>query len=92
MDIEGAYVTGKEEIVLNGHTLYVNEIGFLQSQNIAVNASREGANGLALLVAECVTDKDGNKFTYDEVCRLKKEFAEPLFEAVIKMQGIGEKN
>ena len=97
-DFSAALVSAKKEVVLeyNGERIvfYANAIGFLASQNIAVQAATEGKNGLALLVAESVTDESGNKFTYDEACRLKKEFADPLFAAVIEVNGIGadEKN
>lgn len=93
-----AFVSGKKEIVLdyNGEKIsfFAHTLGFLVSQNIAVRANTEDRNGLALLVAESVTDADGNKFTYDEALMLKKEFAEPLFSAVVEINGIGitEKN
>ena len=93
-DFSSALVSQRKEIVLpiNGEnvTFYANAVGFLVSQNIALQASTEGKNGLALLVAESVTDSDGNKFTYDEACRLKKEFAGPLFDAVVEVNAIGQ--
>lgn len=98
MNIEGAFVTGKQEVkVAHGDkelTFYANEIGYLASQTVGITAQKDGKNGLALLVAESITDTEGNKFTYDEVMRLTKEFAEPLFEAVVKLHGFGgeEKN
>lgn len=90
-----AFVSGKKEVVVdyNGEKIsfFANALGFLASQNIAVQAGSDGKNALALLVAESITDADGNKFTYDEVVRLKKDFAEPLFNAVAEVNGIGEK-
>ena len=97
-DFSSALVSDKKEVVLdyNGEkvSFFASALGFLVSQNIAVQASSEGKNGLAMLVAESVTDADGNKFTYDEACRMKKEFADPLFSAVVEVNGIGatEKN
>ena len=94
-DFSSALVSGKKEVILdyNGEKLsfFAHALGFLVSQNIAVQASTEGKNGLAMLVAESVTDADGNKFTYDEACRMKKEFADPLFDAVIEVNEIGAK-
>lgn len=98
MDIEGAFVSGKQEVKINHNgeelTFYANEIGYLASQTIGITAQKTNQHGLALLVAESITDKDGNKFTYDQVMRLTKEFAEPLFEAVVNLHGFGgeEKN
>lgn len=89
-----AFVAGRKEVVLkyNGEdiTFYANELGFLASQHIAVQAGAEGKNGLALLVAESITDADGVKFTYDEITKMKREFAEPLFNAVVELHKMGE--
>ena len=93
-DFSSALVSASKDVVLelNGEkiTFRANAVGFLTSQNIAVQASSEGKNGLAMLVAESITDPDGNKFTYEEACRLKKEFADPLFAAVVEVNGIGQ--
>ena len=97
-DFSSAMVSDRKEVVLTYKNeairFFAEAIGFLASQNIAVKAASEGKNGLALLVAESVVDEDGNKFTYEEACKLKKEFADPLFAAVIEVNGIGasEKN
>ena len=64
----------------------------METQNIAIQSNLNGKNGLAMLVASSITDKDGNKFTYDEVLRLKKEYADAFFEAVAKLHGGEEKN
>lgn len=89
-----ALVAGTKEVVLklNGEDIkfFAKKIGFLESQNIAVKATAEGKNSLALLIEAAVEDEKGNKFTYDEACKLKREFAEPLFTAVIEINGIGE--
>ena len=93
-DFSAALVSASKEVTLeiNGESVVfrANAVGFLTSQNIALQASAEDKNSLALLVSESVTDPDGNKFTYDEACRLKKEFADPLFAAVVEVNGIGQ--
>ncbi len=69
---------------------YANQISYLENQNIGVQASARGKNGLALLVAESITDKDGHKFTYDEVIRLREEFAKPFFDAALEVNARGQ--
>ena len=97
-DLSDAFASGRKEIVLpykeGTVTFYVNEIGFLASQDIALKAAQDGKNALALIVSESVTDENGNKFSYEETSRMKREFAEPLFNAVVEVNGIGkeEKN
>lgn len=95
MPNEDFFVSGKKEIKIdyNGKEVifYANEIGYLQSQQIAVNASKENNNSLAALVAASITDPDGNHFTYEEVLRLKKEYAEPFFAAVVELNNFGGK-
>ncbi len=75
-------------------TLYVQELGFVEVQNKISAAVTTGRNTIAALVAEVVSDKDGNKFTYEEVCNLKKKVAMPLFKAVSQALGVNgdEKN
>lgn len=89
-----AYVSGRKEVTLNYNgeevKFFVEELGFLASQHIAVKASVEGKNGLALLVCETVVDESGNRFTYDEVLRMKKQFVKPLFDMVMELHGAGE--
>jgi hypothetical protein len=93
-NIDDAYVSGKTEIILdsNGKKIkfYANEIGFLEQQNIL---RQTGINHLAAFVAASVTDEAGNRFTYDEVLRMKREYAEPLLTAVAELLGdASEKN
>jgi len=89
---QDSYVSGKKEITVSSGgidvTLFVKELGYLAIQAIYAKSSGSGQNGLALLVSESVSDKDGNKFTYDEVLDLKKAVAEPLFKAVAEIQGL----
>lgn len=93
-NLDDAYVAGRSEVILKSGgrdvVFYVHELGFLTQQNIALHSDKHDRNTFSALVAESVTDAEGNKFTYDEVCRLKREYAEPLFAAVVKMLGAGE--
>ncbi len=94
-ELNASFTPAKTEVFVksNGKDLpfFANEIGYLEGQNIAVQANLNGKNGLAMLVAASITDPEGNKFTYEEVLRLKKEHAEVLFEAVAKLHGDAEK-
>ena len=86
-------VDSKKEIIIesNGRklTFYANAIGYLENQNIGVSGAR-GKNSLAMLVAESITDAQGNKFTLDEVLKLRKEFAEPFLEAALEVNAKGQ--
>lgn len=75
-------------------TLYAHEIGYLEAARIYANIKKGDGGGLAELIAASVTDKAGNRFTVEEAARLKKAVAEPLMDAVIKVNGLGadEKN
>ena len=76
-------------------TLYANEIGYLEMAQIGARIEAGDDKGLIMIVAASITDADGNKFTIDEVNRLKKEAAEPLFKAALKvneLDGEQEKN
>lgn len=94
MDIQDAYVTGKKEVKIKSgdkeYIFHVHELGYLQAQEIAIKAEKSGKIPVALLASESIADTDGNKFKYEEILRLKKEFAEPLFEEVINLHGLGE--
>lgn len=87
---DNAFVIGRKEVVIESQggkiKFYANEIGYLASQDISVQSMR-GKNSLALLVSESIEDAEGNKFTYEEVMRMKKEFAAPLFDAVAEVNG-----
>lgn len=94
-ELSASFTPQKSEVIVNYNgkdlTFFANEIGYLESQNIAVQSNLNGKNGLAMLVAASITDGDGNKFTYEEVLRMKKEYAEAFFEAVAKLNGGEEK-
>ncbi|GAB3282658.1 hypothetical protein GCM10027347_59030 [Larkinella harenae] len=88
-----SYVSGQKQVVVKSGekelTLYVNELGFMQVHSIYAAARAKNEEPLVHMVVQSVTDKDGNRFTYPEVLRLKKEVAEPIFEAVIEVQSLG---
>lgn len=70
-------------------TLFVRELSYAESQGLYAEAARaKSVNPFSHLVAASVQDKDGNRFTVDEVLQLKKEVAEPLFKQVLKFQGV----
>ena len=89
--LEESCVSGKREVVVesNGKKIkfFAHEISYLSHLNINVQAGH-GKNKLALMVAESVSDEQGNRFTYDEVLRLKKNVAEPFFDAVIEVNNL----
>jgi len=74
-------------------TLYVKELSYLRIMDIYAN-KKEGSSSLACLIAASISDKDGNQFTIEEAMNLKKEIAEPLIEAVLKINSLSgaEKN
>lgn len=90
-----SYVSGLKEVeVPNGAEkliLYVKELGYLQVQAAYVDAQRDQLDALTNLVVHSVQDKDGNKFLYEEVLSLKKEIAEPIFKAVLEVNGLDGK-
>lgn len=90
-NFEEAYVTGRKEIIVNYQgkevKFFANELGYLQSQSLAVKARREGLNVVALIVSESITSEDGLKFTYDEVLRLRKEYSQAFTDAVHSLNG-----
>lgn len=95
---KSSYVGGSVAVeVPNGEgklTLYAHELGYLEVVKAYSKITSGEENGIAMLVAASVADKDGNKFTLDEVIKLKKSVAEPLFDAVLKINTLAgtEKN
>lgn len=83
----------KEEVILvcNGQELkfYANALSYLENQNVGIRAAQGGMNGFSLLTAMCITDTEGNKFTYDEIQRMKEEFVKPLFDAAVRVNSKG---
>lgn len=85
---KSAFASEKIEVeVPNGKAgmikLFVHELGYLALGN--AYAKNETENPMVILIAECVTDAEGNKFTVDEAKRLKKEVADPLVSAILQL-------
>ena len=88
---ESAYVAGEKPFTMEvgGVTqkFVAKELGYLAIQAIAARATRFNLNGAALLVVESIEtvpendDERPERFTYDQVQKLKKEYAEILFKA-----------
>lgn len=77
---------GKEKL-----SLIAKDIGFIQVESIKGRVRNDPSfNALAEIARLSVADENGNQFTYEEVTRLKKEVAAPLFDAVIEVNGLGE--
>ena len=88
---ESAYVTDREPVLVpvgeDGAmlTLYARRLGCLEVTEISAKASASGVPWIIPMVAASIEDEDGNKFDDDEVRRLRKEVADPLFAAVIRV-------
>lgn len=85
--------TKKEVIIKSGGknlVFYANAISYLENQNISGQVAANKKNVLALLAAASISDNDGNKFTYDEILKLKEEFAKPLLDAALEANTKGQ--
>lgn len=87
---KSAFVSEKIEVeVPNGTAgkikLFVHELGYLALAN--AYSKNEKENPMAILIAECVTDAEGNKFTVEEAKRLKKDVADPIITAILQLNG-----
>lgn len=86
---DDAYVAGATDVFIdyNGDQkkFIVRELGYMAVQSIAIKAHQQQLNSAALLVAESVETETGEKFTYDEVIRLKKNYAEAFLTAAQKL-------
>ncbi|GAB3388106.1 hypothetical protein [Lysobacter fragariae] len=90
-----AYVDEREPVLVpradgTQLTLFVRKLGFLEMTNLHLKARAEGVAPLSMLVAETVEDDEGNRFTIEEVGRLRKEVAEPLTAAALKINKIAD--
>lgn len=85
----GIITPKKSEVTINfgGKELkfIASEIGWLDSQLIALGSSRHGRNHLSDLIAESITDTEGNKFTYEEVQHMVPEVADQLLAAALSV-------
>lgn len=95
---EASYTSAPTPVVVpNGDgelTLYVHELGHMEIEEMFAKAHASGGvkAPLPMIIAESVQDADGNKFTLDEVMRLKRSVSKPLLDAVIQVNGLKEKN
>lgn len=93
MDFKDGFTSGRKEITVvyqgKNTVFYANELSYFTTQTVALQADKEQKVFVALLVAESITDKAGNKFTYDEVMRLKKDYAKAFFTAVAEINNLG---
>lgn len=95
---DDSFVETKEPVMVpNGDgelQLFVRELGFMEIQSLYASASMKGENALARIVEQSVSDEAGNRFTYEEVMRLKQSVMEPLFKKVTEINHLngGEKN
>ncbi len=94
-----AFVTDREAVLVpvgeknEMLTLYARRLGCLEVTEISVKASASGVSWIVPMCAASIEDEDGNRFTDEEIRRLRKEVADPLFAAVIKvnrMDTVGE--
>ncbi len=70
--------------------LFVRELGYLELQDIYATARVMGKSAIGLLVAACVEDVEGVRFSYDEVMQLRDRVSSVLFQKVAEIQRIGE--
>lgn len=92
LENEGAVLPAKpKEVKINisGEeiVLYANPLSILETQYIGIESSGKGMNSLVLLVSKCITDKEGNKFSYEDVLKLDDKVAEPLLKAALDVNG-----
>lgn len=92
----GAFVSEREAVLVPSGdgadggliTLYAHKLGCLQVTEIMGIASARDESWLIPMVAASIQDDDGNQFTIEEVRKLRKEVADPLFLAVLKANNL----
>ena len=90
----GAFVSEREAVLVPSGdgdgliTLYAHKLGCLQVTEIMGIASARDESWLIPLVAASIQDDDGNQFTVEEIRTLRKEVADPLLSAVLKVNKI----
>lgn len=89
-----AFVSEREPVLVpegKGHrTLYVRALGYMELNTVIGNARATGGSWMVQFLALAVEDDDGNRFTEDEVARLRKSVADPLFAAAMKINRLDE--
>lgn len=88
-DFDDAYVGGEKTFFIEYRgeqkKFIARELGYLQVQNIALQSVKSGMNGVALLVAASIEAESGEKFTYAEVLRLRKDIAQVFSDAAAEV-------
>lgn len=91
----GAFVSEREAVIVpcgeDGSmlTLFAHRLGCLEVTDITGTAQAREESWLIPLVAASIRDEDGNRFTVEEVKNLRKDVADPLLAAVLKVNKIG---
>lgn len=89
-----AFITDREPVLIPSGdgfvTLYARRLGYLELQALIGRCKALGVSLLIPLVVASIEDDDGNRFTDAEAGALRKEVAEPLFEAAMKVNKLGE--
>jgi hypothetical protein len=77
---------------VNGESLVFRaiQVPYFELETIATNAKVENHNHFAGMVAAAIVDSNGDKMTYEQALELPKEYARPLFEAVLDVNGFKE--
>ncbi len=88
-----AYVTDREPVLVPVDeseilTLYARKLGHLELSEIIAVAHAQQRSFLIPLVVASIENDDGDRFTEDEVQRLKQEVAGPLFKAAMHINGL----
>lgn len=89
-----AFVTDREAVLVprgaDGEmlTLYARKLGHLELSEIIAVAHAQQRSFLIPLVVASIENDDGERFTEDEVQRLKQEVAGPLFKAAMHINGL----
>lgn len=68
----------------------VLRLPFIVLQSKAGHAIKDNKEYLAALLVECVVDADGKHMTYEQALALPGKYAQPLIEAAIELNGLGD--
>lgn len=98
---ESAFIAGPVTIEVpykdGTKKLIVQDLGYTKSQHCIAQAMAElkagnqDANWLDNMVVASVSDENGNRFTLDEVRRLREEVATPIYRQVMMFRGVTTK-
>lgn len=96
---EKSYISGPVEFeVMNGDEaikLYAHEISYFKQSELYANAiarakteGRSTYNALLEIAVESIADADGNKFTLDQMNRLRAPVARVILDKVMEVNGL----